>query len=203
MIPLHTARKYAGRVVEILTPHCERIEIAGSVRREMGVVNDIEVVCIPKRANDLLGAADGPCEGFIKAVERFQAVKGEATGKYTRRLLPNTGGAALDIFMVDGLNWGWQMALRTGSADFGRIVLLGGLRRVNHAAVEGYIYDFNADMLRPSLVPMREEADFFKLIGLPHMDPRERQGDYAALKKILAAHPLQRPCTDFANPTQE
>jgi DNA polymerase/3'-5' exonuclease PolX len=45
----------AGRIVEALRPYCERIEIAGSLRREKPMVGDIEIVAIPRRPVDLFG----------------------------------------------------------------------------------------------------------------------------------------------------
>jgi DNA polymerase/3'-5' exonuclease PolX len=47
-IPLARARIIAGEIVDLLTPVCERIEVAGSVRREKATVGDnIEIVCVP------------------------------------------------------------------------------------------------------------------------------------------------------------
>ena len=41
----------ATRVKAELAPHCEAISIAGSIRRQVPEVNDIEIVCIPKPYN--------------------------------------------------------------------------------------------------------------------------------------------------------
>ena len=202
MTPLEKALKYGGRILEILSPHCERIELAGSVRRGKSEVNDIELVCIPKRSQDLLGTSADVCEGFINAVNRFEKVRGEPTGKLTRRVLPNTGGVEMDIFIANADNWGWIMALHTGSADFAQVVLLGALKRSGLGAVDGYIYNYREDCLNPKLVKVPDEAEFFEMIGLPFIDPRSRMGDYASLKKMLLqpaendfAEPLQNPCT--------
>lgn len=50
-IPLSEAKTIALEIYELLKPHCERIKIAGSIRREKAFVNDIEIVCIPKKRN--------------------------------------------------------------------------------------------------------------------------------------------------------
>ena len=42
------AIEIAEKVKALLLPHCERIEIAGSVRRKKPNVKDIEIVAIPK-----------------------------------------------------------------------------------------------------------------------------------------------------------
>ena len=46
-VPLARAQVVAAEVVALLAPACERIEIAGSVRREKTDVGDIEIVCTP------------------------------------------------------------------------------------------------------------------------------------------------------------
>lgn len=45
---LSEALKIAEAVLKELGPHCERIAIAGSVRRRKPEVKDIEIVAIPK-----------------------------------------------------------------------------------------------------------------------------------------------------------
>jgi DNA polymerase/3'-5' exonuclease PolX len=45
---LEYTREIAEALVELLTPACQRIEIAGSIRRKKLYPNDIEVVAIPK-----------------------------------------------------------------------------------------------------------------------------------------------------------
>jgi DNA polymerase/3'-5' exonuclease PolX len=47
-IPLARAVSIAETTRAALAPHCERIAIAGSVRRRRSFVGDIELVCIPR-----------------------------------------------------------------------------------------------------------------------------------------------------------
>ncbi len=60
---LHQAEAAARRIVEQLAPSCERITIAGSIRRQQSLVNDIEIVATPKLET---AAAPGPGELFAK-----------------------------------------------------------------------------------------------------------------------------------------
>ena len=77
MYSLESATQTANRVVELLAPHCERIHIAGSIRRKKETVKDIEVVCQPikvfvKDKTDLFGAGDWAVSPeFIKTIEYF------------------------------------------------------------------------------------------------------------------------------------
>lgn len=53
---LPAAREALGR----LEPHSERIELAGSLRRECAEVGDVEIVCIP-RNRDLFAFKTAAC----------------------------------------------------------------------------------------------------------------------------------------------
>ena len=44
---LSKARDIADQVIERLRPHCERVQIAGSIRRGKERVKDIEIVASP------------------------------------------------------------------------------------------------------------------------------------------------------------
>jgi DNA polymerase/3'-5' exonuclease PolX len=43
---LQQAQKIASQVIQTLKPFCERIEVAGSIRRKRPFVHDIDLVCI-------------------------------------------------------------------------------------------------------------------------------------------------------------
>ena len=45
---LEDAEELAGEIVEHIHPFCERVEIAGSIRRKKSEVRDIDLVLIPK-----------------------------------------------------------------------------------------------------------------------------------------------------------
>ena len=172
-LPLAKAKKWASRIVEILEPHCERIEIAGSVRRQKPLIGDIEIVCIPKRDFDMFGAPTGVCADFSQAVEKWEKVRGDADGRYTQRILPNTNGFTVDIFMADTDNWGWIFALRTGSAIYAQRILLSGLRKVDCFAENGYIYDYS-NTLSPRKLSIAEESDLYKLMKIEYIAPEKR-----------------------------
>jgi DNA polymerase/3'-5' exonuclease PolX len=75
---LKEAKIIAEKYLSILKPFCERIEIAGSIRREQPFPNDIELVCI-RKGRELFN--------FVEAVDQWKKVKGKPSGKYTQRSL--------------------------------------------------------------------------------------------------------------------
>ena len=45
---LAEAQKLTEEILDILRPLCERVEIAGSIRRKKAEVHDVDIVLIPK-----------------------------------------------------------------------------------------------------------------------------------------------------------
>ena len=171
-MPLAYAQRVAGRVVELLAPYCERIEIAGSIRRERPHIGDVEIVCIPQTVE----APDGMFNtklvrhpGFIDQVQQWQKVKGKPTGKYTQRILPD--GTKLDLFIASEDNWGLILAIRTGSARFSHQVLARSWVACGFHSKDGRLVRERTGF-KP---PIREEKDLFELIGLAWVEPRDRQ----------------------------
>ena len=77
------AKRIADSVLQELKPHCERIEIAGSIRRKKEYPNDIEIVSIPKPYDvDLFES------GIATVVNKWERVKGTLPCRYTQRILP-------------------------------------------------------------------------------------------------------------------
>jgi len=162
---LDIAKKY----LELFKPYCRRIEIAGSIRREKADVGDIELVAIPDTIEipkDLFTTKFMRHEQFIRLVNSLEKVRGDALGKYTQRILPE--GIMLDLFMATEDNWGYILAIRTGSADYSRKVL------ARRWVEKGY-HGMNGNLCKHGVpVPVKEEADLFKMLDIPYIHPRER-----------------------------
>lgn len=151
----------AERVKAELEPHCERIEIAGSIRRKKTEVKDIEIVAIPKPYETGLFAS-----GIATVVTKWQAVKGTLPCKYTQRILPE--GIKLDLFFAEPDNWGLILAIRTGSAEFSHQVLAVRWVQLGYKSVDGHL---TANGRR---VPIREEEDLFSRLRMDYIAPEKR-----------------------------
>jgi len=151
-----------------LTPYCERICIAGSIRRQRPEVKDIELVCIPRMVpGGLFGDELEVDPGFCEVVNQWRKVKGEPTGKYTQRILP--GGMMLDLFIANPDNWGWQLCLRTGSAGFNEHVMIPALKARGYLSEKGHIQRDG------QIIPTPEETDLWSLSKLPWLEPWARE----------------------------
>ncbi len=63
------AYSIAERVMKLLKPFCDRIEIAGSLRREKEEVKDIEIVAIPKSNREGWIRLEDLLDEIIKSIE--------------------------------------------------------------------------------------------------------------------------------------
>ena len=155
------AKKIADSVLQELKPHCERIEIAGSIRRKKANPNDIEIVAIPKPYDvDLFES------GIATVINQWKKVKGELPCKYTQRILPE--GIKLDLFFATPENWGLIFAIRTGSAEFSHRVLASGWVKKGYSSKNGILLKYGTE------VPIREERELFELLGIDWVDPVDR-----------------------------
>jgi len=167
------AYQIARRIVDELAPFCSRIEIAGSIRRKKPEVKDIEIVCIPKSITvieeGLFGGQKPRTERhpeFIRIVNGWKREIGHPFGKHTRRVLPE--GIKLDLSMVTPENWGLIFATRTGSADYSHLVLARGWCMAGFESQDGMLWKDG------NVIPVREEMDLFRLIGIPWLEPEKR-----------------------------
>jgi len=158
---LDEAKQIAEKLVSQLEPYCDRIQIAGSIRRGKTEPNDIEIVCIPS-------VVEGERHPeFVNIVEQLEKVKGCAkNGKYTQRMTPE--GIKLDLFTARHENWGFILAQRTGSADFSHHVLAKGWVKKGYRSVDTILVKDDVKY------PMYEEEDVFKLIGIDYIEPADR-----------------------------
>lgn len=165
--PYAEALPIARAVLELLRPHCTRVEIAGSIRRKKPMVGDIEIVAIPKPYKTGLFE-----DGIATVVNKWEKVKGDLTGdlfanRYTQRILPE--GIKLDLFLTEPGRWGLIFAMRTGSSRYSSKVLASGWVREGYKSVDGYLTKDD------EAVELREEIDLFRLIGVPWVEPEKRE----------------------------
>lgn len=176
-IPLCEATEQANAVVKALEPYCTTIQIAGSIRRRKPDVGDIEIVCLPKRQGfvinqqiqlfEAIEKEKQPLPEFIRVVDQWKRVKGQASGKYTQRILQS--GVKLDLFIATPENYGYLLAMRTGSSEFSkkqladRWVMQGYESKDGILRRDGKVYTFP------------KEEDLFDLLRIKWIEPHLRE----------------------------
>lgn len=195
-LPLHHASRLANRLVELLSPHCERIDIAGSVRRGKSEVGDIELVCEPKKiGTDIFGQSEKPVLEFWAVLRPFQRIMGnvDGTGRYYKYKIPTGWDVPeyiqLDLFIPQPHDYYRQLAIRTGSANYSHRTLaaawtrLGwvgtddGLRRTDECRgiPTGDKYRYVCTLEAPTLPPVwLSEEEFFEWLNVTYLVPENR-----------------------------
>jgi DNA polymerase (family 10) len=171
MIPLANARRLAQKIVGELSPFCEKIEIAGSIRRERPIVADIDIVMIPKPGK------------MPRILERCAQNMNLDSGG--RRPDPNNVtfmgiGVQLDLFFAHGeivdlvsttpTNWGAVLLCRTGSVQHNvQLCARARAKGLKFAPYRGVVSS------RDKIVASETEEDIYAALGLKWRHPRERE----------------------------
>lgn len=171
----------ARRIRDALAPACERACVAGSLRRRARAVSDIEIVCEPRRDEDLFGAPSGECQ-LAALLDRLRAA-GSIRWRIETHPAPKDWRAArrmwaavvlpeeipLDVFAVrPPAQWGAILAIRTGPAEYSRR-LVTSCRTRGLRCEDGRLVDAQN---RPVETP--EERDFIEACGMQWVHPEAR-----------------------------
>jgi DNA polymerase/3'-5' exonuclease PolX len=161
----------ARRVVTELKPACERIEIAGSLRRRNHTVHDIDIVLVPRNAPEKfslggLTVLDGVISQLVSRGS-LTPVRGKEKIKV---FVASKTGIPMDIYIAGPETWATLLLIRTGSKEH-NIKLAQRARELGmklRASGDG-IENGNGDLLR-----VDAEEDIFRLLELPYLRPEER-----------------------------
>jgi DNA polymerase/3'-5' exonuclease PolX len=176
----------------------ERLVVAGSIRRRLALVGDIEIVAVPKVERESTGlfedmetdvdGLDARMTALLDNEDVAQRRKANgdlmAWGPTWKSLTFN--GGPIDLFTPDAGRFGWILVLRTGPAAFSRQLVLAqrddsgrrlktrdgrpGLLPPHIAPRDGWLtYRTSGERIETT-----EEAAVFELFKLPFREPWSR-----------------------------
>jgi len=164
-----TAMDLALAVIRKIKPVCERIHIAGSLRRKKPDVGDIEIVCIPKEQSDLLGNKYRDAS-MISTILRENGCALHKDGEHYKQI--NLLHCMCDLFITTPECWGVIFMIRTGSADFSHKMVMqkqyGGYMPGHLKVKDGRLWNGDTVLETP------EEKDVFHAYGMDHIEPEMR-----------------------------
>jgi DNA polymerase/3'-5' exonuclease PolX len=174
-IPLAVARSVAWRFSKYLLPYCSRIAIAGSVRREVDYVGDIDIVCVAYDEFSMTKAFPEGYKGMVMNGSRLKRFKYPESGiqielhittiaDYGRILAIVTGSSAYS----HGLAMQWNRRGYAGTTD--------GLRLKRECDHKGNTWRIKPEYkIAPTLPPVFDtEEKFFEFIGKEWIEPQRR-----------------------------
>jgi len=156
---LEQARQIANNIKKILTPYCDRIEIAGSIRRRKPIVHDIDIVLIEKPESALI-------------IPSLLATIGAITlnGSKIKRLHYGDADINIDIYTATPASWSTLLLIRTGSKE-------NNIRLATIAKRKGWQLKANGDGLfnnHGDRITGDTEESIFQVLGLPYQEPHDR-----------------------------
>ena len=175
--PLAAAERVAEELSTTLASVCDRIQVAGSVRRRSADVGDIELLCISRAGGDqALGTSDLLEQRIIDLVQRgvldYRLDKrGRRTfGPWNKYLVHLASGIPVDLFSATAPNWGMAFLVRTGPREWNIKVV----SRFKALGMRGHAYGGVTDSHGRELSCPTEEG-VFRLLGWEYLEPESRQ----------------------------
>lgn len=179
--PRAVALGVASKICAALDGACERIVVAGSLRRGRADVGDVEILFVPKFqrvAVDMFATADrNLAEAGIADLlaigdlrKRASVTGGQVWGKLNK-LAVHHSGVPVDLFTASSENWWNFLVCRTGPAG-------SNMRIATAAKARGYRWNpYGAGFTRladGASFPMATEEAVFDFVGLPFLPPEGR-----------------------------
>ena len=170
-LQLADADKLAERIAAEIIPFCERLDIAGSIRRRRPVVGDIDIVVLPKHGQE---------QDILTRCKRVTTtITGGRPGQENHIfLLPN--GVQIDLFIAKPeraslletvpSNYGSLLLCRTGSVRH-NIWLIDYCKRHGRYKWNPHYGLFEAGLC----VAAADEQDIFRTLSLDYVPPENRE----------------------------
>jgi len=174
------ARTLAEKIKAVLAPSCERIKIAGSIRRKKDTIGDIELVAIPKLKHDLIGPTPTLSTELDDLLTKLvlndnRLIAGDKSGPlYKKFHLPAMPQLQIDLFITTPEKWPIIFSIRTGSASFSQKIVTqvkkGGLLLDHYSVSGGQIWQ------KGQSINLQSEEEFFnKCLMCGWIEPHERR----------------------------
>lgn len=190
--PYAEAMEVASEIQHFLTPHCDQLLIAGSLRRGKAEVGDIEILYIPRLVDKPDGLfdtkkfdmADGQITCWLadgSITKRPNINGGTSWGEKNKLAIWTPAGIPVDFFATTKENWWVSLVIRTGSKETNLALTtgaqkLGGTLNAYGCGVTTHRHRiFNGTPYPPSsIIPATSERDVFELCGVEYKEPKNR-----------------------------
>lgn len=156
-------------VVAVLQEVSDRVPFAGSIRRKKATIRDIDIVVAGKPEVILDVLANNP---LLKA--SGVVVLGGGVHKVRLNYTFQDRQVGGDIVITNLEEWGAALNYLTGSKEFN--IAVRGFAKARGFRINEHCATRTEDGKK---IPIREEEDLFKLLGIPFIEPEDRVGPSA------------------------
>lgn len=190
-------------LVRALEPACSEVQIAGSLRRGKPEVKDIEiVVCLLEDrpvhlARHTLSMALYRLtqDGTLKPDPEVKRNGDKYKRFLVNDLSADTPSLAVDLFIAERANFGNIFAIRTGDAEFSRLMMTcrewGGFMPPKMEMRDGFLQQYRGTKAETyARIDCPTEEAFFAALGLPTLPPEQRNLEGVQKLRAHLAHPL-------------
>jgi len=182
-IPWEQALEIASEIEEQLAPACQKIAVAGSLRRRRPTVNDIEILCIPKSQEitppgELFPQNHNTLDALVDTLiengtilKRLKVNGTQTFGKKTKLLLHKKSKIPVDLFITDPESWFNCLVSKTGGKDT-NIFIAGSAKRYGLRWLPtgpGFRNHRTGEIL-----PIHSEEEVFQMVKLSYLHPYQR-----------------------------
>ena len=158
-LELAKAQILAKQVETIIKPLCNRLEVAGSVRRQKPMVGDVDFVIV---------ASDGCWSKIVQALKKAKVI---CSGKSVIKILHPCENILfqVDFYRATAQTFGIHEIIRTGSADHN--MWLAGC-----AISKGFRLKYSEGLMKDEVAVAGEtEESVFSALGLQCPEPKLRE----------------------------
>ena len=183
--PADEAKAVAAEIMRWLDPACDRLVIAGSIRRQQPTVSDVEILYHSKTENrndpaDMFASIDVNLVDEVIAtmenagvLERRKNVAGRETfGPLNKLMRHRVSGIPVDLFSEPSLaGWCRSLVIRTGPKEL-------NVRLITTAAKRGigvHAYGTGLTDIRGNPIACESEEQFFEICGARYLQPKDRR----------------------------
>lgn len=176
---LEDAQVFAEKILGILQPFCERVAVAGSIRRGRPEVNDIDVVAIPKPV-DMPGGLCGVAhysesqvwKDLIPIALLKHDIVAEMRGQELLRFKFTKPELQVDLYRARPETWGVILLIRTGSKEHNvKLCSLARSKGLKLSACEGVVTQEGFG----KIIGSKTEEEIFSALGLGFVEPKDRE----------------------------
>lgn len=183
--PSEQAAAVAAEIVARLLPVCERIIVAGSLRRRKAEVGDVEILYIPRTAvrpldffaTETVNLADEELARMLscKLIEKRTNKLGSEVWGAKNKLARHAGGIPVDFFSATAENWWNYLVCRTGGAENNVAIASAAQRKGWKWNPYGSGFSRGGALAGESEThAVTSEEEVFAFVGLPWREPWER-----------------------------